>query len=474
MNGRTNSSDVTVTEVIVQEGVSIPLEAPTSFSGTSGDGTATITWTDPVNKYADPGGELVSDWSHDIVVRKQGSAPSSPSDGVQVLQTTSRDQVASEPYVDSGLTNDQEYYYGIYAYNQFGLESEALIGSVTPTRFYSVAYARRINLAEGLCCGGYNGSFAICVEYEDAYEMGISTNAEVINSLLVKSTAKWPTGPDTEYTIWPQSSVRLGNKCIFFSWGDNTTVVYDGNLTQSLLTGMLFNNAGSFISSASVDNSIAYVFANQQCTYPNTCVNRGYKIDSNLVVSGISKLPQSTSWKGVSLSSPNYAMIGGISKSSGAGGSTNYDYNYFFDTNGTRQRVSTPLCLGNDIATSLCDEYMLIYGGSEQANSRVDSNHVYAISSDLVSSDIYEMDGPGTFAPYDIQTTGLGITMSKRPGSIYDDFHHFDKRLTYQGKISGTPSNISVTYDPTQCTKAGNYVLIANKGSNSVYAFENT
>ena len=205
MNGRTNSSDVTVTEVVVQEGVSIPLEAPTGFSGTSGDGTATITWTDPVNKYANPGGELVSDWSHDIVVRKQGSAPSSPSDGVQVLQTTSRDQVATEPYVDSGLTNDQEYYYGIYAYNQFGLESEALIGSVTPTKFYSVTYARRINLAEGLCCGGHNGSFAICVEYEDAYEMGISTNAEVINSLLVKSTAKWPTGPDTEYTIWPQS-----------------------------------------------------------------------------------------------------------------------------------------------------------------------------------------------------------------------------------------------------------------------------
>lgn len=474
MNGRTNSSDVTVNEIIVQEGVSIPLEAPTSFSGTSGDGTATITWTDPVNKYANPGGELVSDWSHDIVVRKQGSAPSSPSDGVQVLQTTSRDQVASEPYVDSGLTNDQEYYYGIYAYNQFGLESDALIGSVTPTRFYSVTYARGINLAKYLFYGGHNGSFAIYVEAEYSDGMGISTNAEVINSSLVKSTVKWPTRQSTGYAIFPRSSVRLGNKCIFFSDNDNESVVYDGNLIQSLLTGILFNNTNGCISSASVDNSIAYAFAYQQSSYPYNYVNRGYKIDSNLVVSGISQLPQSTSWKGVSLSSPKYAMIGGISRSSGSGGSTNYDYNYFFDQNGTRQQVSTPLCLGNDIATSLCDEYMLIFGGSEQSGNRVDSNHVYAISSELTSSDIYEMDGPGTFAPYDIQTTGLGITMSMRANTQYANFHHFDKRLAYQGKISGPPSNLSIMHDPVQCTKAGNYVLIANNGSRATYAFENT
>ena len=474
MNGRTNSSDVTINEIIVNEGVSIPLEAPTGFSGTSGDGTATITWTDPVNKYANPGGELVSDWSHDIVIRKQGSAPSSPTDGVQILQTTTRDQAASEPYVDSGLTNDQEYYYGIYAYNQFGLESEGLIGSVTPTRFYSVAYARSVSLSKYLFYAGHNGSFAIYAEANMSDGMGGITLAERIDSSLVKSSITWPTEPDTGYTIYPRASVRLGNRCVFFSGNDNNSVVYDGNLIQSFLTGVLFGNTNGCISSASVDNSIAYVFAYQQSSYPNTYVNRGYKIDSNLVVSGISKLPQSTSWKGVSLSSPNYAMIGGISRSDGSGGSTNYDYNYFFDQNGTRQQVSTPLCLGNDIATSLCDEYMLIYGGSEQANSRVDSNHVYAISSDLVSSDIYEMDGPGTFAPYDIQTTGLGITMSMRTGVQYVDFHHFDKRLTYQGKISGTPSNISVMSDPIQCTKAGNYVLIANNGSKSVYAFENT
>ena len=322
--------------------------------------------------------------------------------------------------------------------------------------------------------GGHNGSFAIYAEAEYPDGLGLSTNAEVINSSLVKSSVPWPTAPDTGYTIWPRSSVRLGNKCIFFSDNDNESVVYDGNLIQTLLTGILFNNTNGRISSASVDNSIAYVFAYQYNRYPDDYVNRGYKVDSNLVVSGISQLPQSTSWDGVSLSSPNYAMIGGISKSDGAGGSTAYDYNYFFNMNGIRKQVSTPLCLGNNIATSLCDEYMLIYGGSEQANSRVDSNHVYAIGSDLVSSDIYEMDGPGTFAPYDIQTTGLGITMSMRTGVQYADFHHFDKRLTYQGKISGAPSNLSIMHDPIQCTKAGNYVLIANKGSNSVYAFENT
>ena len=121
-------------------GEQIPLDAPTGFTGTAGNAQVTLTWTDPKDKYATPEGEtteegdqLVSEWAYTRIIRKTGSAPTGPNDGVLVVESSVRDQYASTGYVDSGLTNGTTYYYGAYAYNKDGVASEgAVTGGLTP------------------------------------------------------------------------------------------------------------------------------------------------------------------------------------------------------------------------------------------------------------------------------------------------------------------------------------------------------
>ena len=121
-------------------GEQIPLDAPTGFTGTAGNAQVTLTWTDPKDKYATPEGEtteegdqLVSAWDYTRIIRKTGSAPTGPNDGVLVVESSVRDQYASTGYVDDDLTNGTTYYYGAYAYNKDGVASEgAVTGGITP------------------------------------------------------------------------------------------------------------------------------------------------------------------------------------------------------------------------------------------------------------------------------------------------------------------------------------------------------
>lgn len=123
-------------------GEQIPLDAPTGFTGTAGNAQVTLTWTDPKDKYATPEGEvteegdqLVSEWAYTRIIRKTGSAPTGPNDGVLVVESSGRDQYASTGYVDSGLTNGTTYYYGAYAYNKDGVASEGATVSAEPRSY---------------------------------------------------------------------------------------------------------------------------------------------------------------------------------------------------------------------------------------------------------------------------------------------------------------------------------------------------
>lgn len=117
----------------------IPLDAPTSFSATAGNAQVELTWADPLDKYATPEGEvsetgdqLVSEWDHTILVRKTGSQPAGPNDGTVVVSSSVRNQYQSTAYVDSGLTNDTTYYYGVFAYNKDGVASSGAFVNSTP------------------------------------------------------------------------------------------------------------------------------------------------------------------------------------------------------------------------------------------------------------------------------------------------------------------------------------------------------
>lgn len=120
----------------------IPLEAPSNFTVTPDNGKCLLTWTDPKDKYADEIGEitdegdqLVSQFAYTRIVRKQGSAPSSPNDGDLVTDSSTRNQYQSSAYVDDGLTNNTLYYYAAFACNTDGVYSGAAVGSGTPKSY---------------------------------------------------------------------------------------------------------------------------------------------------------------------------------------------------------------------------------------------------------------------------------------------------------------------------------------------------
>ena len=133
MNGRTNSHGSTIDDL------QVPLDPCTNFRAEAGNGSVTLYWDDPVDKYATPEGEtaqnpqqLVSVWDHTIVVRKVGSQPANPNDGIVVTSSGVRDQYLSTGYTDTGLINETNYHYGIFAYNTAGVASDGVFTSAIP------------------------------------------------------------------------------------------------------------------------------------------------------------------------------------------------------------------------------------------------------------------------------------------------------------------------------------------------------
>lgn len=114
-------------------GVRIPLEAPTTFSLAPQDGKFLLTWTDPVDKVATPGGEAVATWNYTIVIRKVGSVPQTPTDGIEILREHTRNQYQSTAYVDDlYIENGITYYYAVFAVSTIGVLSEPATANGEP------------------------------------------------------------------------------------------------------------------------------------------------------------------------------------------------------------------------------------------------------------------------------------------------------------------------------------------------------
>ena len=133
MNGRTNSHGSTIDDL------QVPLDPCTSLRAEAGNESVTLYWDDPVDKYATPEGEtaqnsqqVVSVWDHTIVVRKVGSQPANPNDGIVVTSSGVRDQYLSTGYTDASLTNGITYHYGVFAYNTAGVASDGVFTNATP------------------------------------------------------------------------------------------------------------------------------------------------------------------------------------------------------------------------------------------------------------------------------------------------------------------------------------------------------
>lgn len=118
-------------------GGGIPLAQPTGVSLTNADEAVTIKWTDPADVTLD--GATLAKWSGTLVVRKAGSAPTSKTDGVVVVDSKTRDAYKTTGFKDTGLTNGTKYYYGIFPYTTGNVYTYDYTNSITPTAIYPSA-----------------------------------------------------------------------------------------------------------------------------------------------------------------------------------------------------------------------------------------------------------------------------------------------------------------------------------------------
>lgn len=159
MNGRTNSNNNSTMTIL---GDGIPLDPPSSFLCEARNSKVDITWVDPKDKYATPEGEqmedtdqLVSVWSYTKIVRKEGSQPTSPSDGVTVCTNTTQNQYQSTIFEDTSVTNGTTYYYAAYAYNTAGTYSDgAFSDGITPIEWDPVLANNSWEQIDSACTQG--------------------------------------------------------------------------------------------------------------------------------------------------------------------------------------------------------------------------------------------------------------------------------------------------------------------------------
>lgn len=92
---------------------------------------ATITWTDNEIWTIPP-----TTFQKSELVRKIGSAPTSPSDWTLVVTETVKDTYKTTWYVDQWLTDWTTYYYRVFSYSDLGGISYCDAVSVTPSSWW--------------------------------------------------------------------------------------------------------------------------------------------------------------------------------------------------------------------------------------------------------------------------------------------------------------------------------------------------
>ena len=76
---------------------------------------SSLNWKDPQDTIVDD--QLICTWAGSKIIRKEGSYPSTPADGVEVLDNTSRDIYASTPLIDIVADTSNTYYYKAFPYS---------------------------------------------------------------------------------------------------------------------------------------------------------------------------------------------------------------------------------------------------------------------------------------------------------------------------------------------------------------------
>ena len=152
-------------------GMGWKLSAPTNVAIVNFDKAAKITWTDPDDVVINGG--IAATWAGTKVIRKEGSAPTSPTDGIEVVNETTRNQYQNTPVVDTGLTNGVTYYYGIFPYTDIGVYNLQSVTSFIPREYVQFAFHYSENDSSPASVTyptGYDNS-----DYTDTFYVDLST-----------------------------------------------------------------------------------------------------------------------------------------------------------------------------------------------------------------------------------------------------------------------------------------------------------
>lgn len=245
-------------------GLRIPLEPVTDLWIVGGDKKAELTWTDPVDKYTTPGNDLAAQWSSSVVIRKVGSAPTSPSDGVRVYVSTTRNQHSSNPFVDTTVENETHYYYAVYAYTTLGAYSEAVVEDVVPsegTPTYVTYVPWTVNDLRRETTAGFAGTKAIFLG--SSFEKTRKTVQSLDLDLTMSSL------PDISAKSYNSAFAAAGKKGIFYG-GEIPSVIsggsegyfahgYDEALTEAYTYEKQTNDLWNRIKGASAGNKALFV-----------------------------------------------------------------------------------------------------------------------------------------------------------------------------------------------------------------------
>lgn len=128
--------------VVSRTGRRIPLQPPANFAAKAGNGQVALTWADPENETS--GGTTYATWDYTRIVRKTGSSPADENDGELVVESSQKNQYQTTGFVDDGLVNDTQYFYGAFACSTDGVWSEGAFVTATP-----IAGTPLSQLAEG-------------------------------------------------------------------------------------------------------------------------------------------------------------------------------------------------------------------------------------------------------------------------------------------------------------------------------------
>ncbi len=124
----------------------IPPQNMASINAKIGDGCVKLNFLEPQNTVIED--QLVCTTKGVVVVRKQGSMPENMNDGIVVLHNEELGKYADVPFVDSGLVNDEDYYYRFFSYSDHGVFNlnEENVVKATPKEY--ILYGFRIKKAD--------------------------------------------------------------------------------------------------------------------------------------------------------------------------------------------------------------------------------------------------------------------------------------------------------------------------------------